>query len=393
MPCYFSFGHQIQPALDCLTNSAPQSGSTWSGFSQLAYAANGQPAIAKSVYDGRCSAAAVAAINASKTVGSNSATFSMISNAYPADFGRPATQAELNYWASVPLTDSRVQTRVAIQQNDIAYLRGNAAERQRMILQAYGQTWNITLPIASPEFKYWDSVGQLTYTDVQRALAQIKNANPNYRPGQNPPMKFNMPPRQYNLASTDVPLLDAFALIGALYKKIGDDALGVVNAPLGGVISIPPDPPLPAMTSPRPPPSLGGPFVLASTPYQHPDLSFCLDTGSFNPGSPVVAALCHGGNSQLFATDASNHIFMTNNPQGTLCLDSGDKPWPGDPRYKQLVLNPCTPPRRNSGISTPSPACAPAHPGPTTVGVPTTPPLARSRTSALATASISRTAQ
>ncbi|MES2392064.1 MAG: RICIN domain-containing protein [Acidobacteriota bacterium] len=283
---------------------------------------------------------------APRNAGSNAATMAMISASYTADFGRSPTQAELNYWASVPLTDARVQSRPAMQQNNIAFLRGNAPERQHMILQAYGVTWNVALPTTSTEFKYWDGVGSagpLTYTDVQGALAQIKATNPTYRPGLTPPMKFNMPPHQYSLASTSgLTAADAFTIIGALWKKIGDDALGVVNAPVGGVVTIPADSPMPSMTSPRPPHGLGGPFVLASSPYQQPQLAFCLDTASFNPGSQVVAALCHGGNSQLFSIDASNRIHTTNNPQGQLCLDGGDKPWPLDPRHKQLVLNPCT---------------------------------------------------
>jgi hypothetical protein len=281
---------------------------------------------------------------APSNAGSSPAIMAMVANSYQQDFGRPATQAEMNYWASVPANDSRLQSRAAFQQNNIAFLRGNPAERQHMILQAYGQTWNTTIPTASVEFKYWDNLGAngpLTYTDVQRALGLIKSANPTFRPGLNPPMKFNMPPHQYTLASTDVPLLDAFAIVGGVWKQIIDAGLGVVNAPLSGVISIPPDSPLPAMSSPRPPRGLGGPFVLASTPYQHPELSFCLDTGSFNPGSPVVAALCHGGNSQLFTVDASNRIVTTNNPQGQLCLDGGDKPWAGDLRNKPVLLNPC----------------------------------------------------
>jgi Ricin-type beta-trefoil lectin domain. len=274
---------------------------------------------------------------------------------YLSDFGRPATTQETTYWASVNPTDPRIASREAFLANNKSFLKSNAAERQATIARAYQATWNVNLPANSKEMQYWDPLvagGQIVYSGLKRANDLTRTANPNYRPGQSLTVPLN-PPANYGLLSAeDSSLRGMLSMLAAALKPFEIMQSGLAKA--GDEYLHGPTPPKTASTPPvelavlpamriRNPMNFSGPFILASTYHENPALSFCLDTGSWDAGATVVAVPCHGGDSQLFNVDSSNRIVMAKNAKGlTLCLDGGDKPWPGDPRKKTVVLNTCS---------------------------------------------------
>lgn len=85
---------------------------------------------------------------------------------------------------------------------------------------------------------------------------------------------------------------------------------------------VPAPTPLPSLAIPNSA-GVNGPFVIAATWDQQPNISLCLDTGSWTSGAALVAHGCTGGNSQLFSFDSSNRIVMSANPQGALCITAG----------------------------------------------------------------------
>ncbi len=329
--------------------TTPQPGITWSGYSTLAAPAGGQPALVQA-RSTLCVPPAPAKIS--------SATLSMIANQYVADFGRQPTPAETTYWASVAPTDPRVASAAAFQTNDKTYLQSSQAERQALITRAYQATWGVAIPANSKEMQFWDPIvakGQVLYSGIKRVNDQLKTANPTYKPGQAPAAKL-VAPATYSLAGVEdgalgwvmSPLLGtlnfAFTVVATVPSM--NYVIGQFNSDTGMN-----GPPPPAQASPYPTPlgrpamrttvgsiadgGLSGPFIIATTNHEDPTRSFCLDTQSWDAGSPVVAVPCHGGDSQLFMFIGYQIMPAKNAKSLTLCLDGVNKP-------KQLLLNQCT---------------------------------------------------
>jgi hypothetical protein len=332
----------------------PQPGVSWSGFGNLAAASGGQPALVQS-RSSLCVAPPpppAPVPTAAGPVSQNAALMSMISNSYVTDFGRAARADELSYWGSMKTNDSRVATRDAFLRNDIAFLKSSQPERQAMIQAAYRATWGVTIALTSTEMKFWEpraAQGQIVYSGLKNANDAVKATNPTYVPGQ--PLKAAMnQPGGYSLQGIQDPFVAAWRTLATLLQT--DYASLATNLTTPSQYSGPTPPaaaslppavsPLPAMRIPNPR-GIAGPFVIATTYHENPSQSFCLDTGSWASGSPVVAVPCHGGDSQLFNMNASGQIYLARTPNGqSLCLDGGDKPWGIDPRKKQVVLNTCS---------------------------------------------------
>jgi hypothetical protein len=143
------------------------------------------------------------------TAGGNPAAMAIITNSYITDFGRNISDAERAYWATVPASDSRIQSPGTMQQNNLAYLKTSPAERQNLIITAIRSTWGVTLPASAKEVQTWDqqvAKGTISYSGVKRASDLIKAANPAYVPGQ--PLKAALvKPNQYGVQSLGDDLL------------------------------------------------------------------------------------------------------------------------------------------------------------------------------------------
>jgi hypothetical protein len=258
----------------------------------------------------------------------NTAIMQMIASAYPADFGRPARQDEIAYWGSQRANDPRVASRAGFLQNNIAFLRSNQPERRAMIQAAYQQVWGIAVQVGSKEMNYWEPIvtnGRIVFSNLRQINDSFKSANPTYRPGQVPATKLSRP----------------YSVLDAESGSFLDQLIAMLNPPAvipPGPVAFPPASVKPRMRIPNPS-GVSGPFAIAATSDQRPDLSFCLDVTSLTAGTPAIAAQCHN-ETQLWNLDSgTNRITLASN--SNLCLDGGDKPWHIDPRHKVPVVNTC----------------------------------------------------